>query len=133
MVSFFTWLLFAYCLKFIRIVKKNQKRFIWCDYYYLISVHQCNYKCIIQDIKVFQFESPLYAWNIAYCGIIRIRGGSIFVEFVGTPHPRSYILNEIISTMFIEHLNEKKKWYASMYRINSVNNQIITPFFRSSS
>ena len=30
----------------------------------------------------------------AYYGIIRIRGGSIFVEFVGTPHPRIYILNE---------------------------------------
>ena len=30
-----------------------------------------------------------------YNGPIRIRGGSIFLEFVGTPHPRSYILNEI--------------------------------------
>ena len=42
-----------------------------------------------------------------YCGIIRIRGGSIFVEFVGTPHPRNYIFNEIIR-FFIEHFNEKR-------------------------
>ena len=33
---------------------------------------------------------------MAYCGIIRIRGGSVFVEFVGTPHPRIDILNETI-------------------------------------
>ena len=30
------------------------------------------------------------------CGIIRICGGSIFMEFVGTPHPGIYILNEIV-------------------------------------
>ena len=45
--------------------------------------------------------------SMIYCGIIRIRGGSIFVEFVGTHHPRIYILNEIISKIFIEHFNEK--------------------------
>ena len=28
------------------------------------------------------------------CRIIRIRGGSHFVDFVGIPHPRIYILNE---------------------------------------
>ena len=44
-----------------------------------------------------------------YNGPIRIRGGSIFLEFVGTPHPRVYILNEIISKIFIEHFNEKQK------------------------
>ena len=37
-----------------------------------------------------------------YCGIIRINGGSIFVEFVGTPHLQIYILNKIISKIFIE-------------------------------
>ena len=47
------------------------------------------------------------AASAKYCGIIRIRGGSIFVEFVGTPHPRIYILNELISKIFIEHFNEK--------------------------
>ena len=26
-----------------------------------------------------------------YCGIIGIRGGSVFVEFVGTPHPQEDI------------------------------------------
>ena len=45
--------------------------------------------------------------HLKYCGIIRIRGGSIFVEFVGTYHPRIYILNEIISKIFIEHFHEK--------------------------
>ena len=53
---------------------------------------------ILEKVNVFAME---------YCGIIRIRGGSIFVELVGTPHPRIYILNEIISKMFIEHFNEK--------------------------
>ena len=39
-----------------------------------------------------------------YCGIIRIRGGSVFVEFVGNPHPRIYIVNETIrSKHFIKH------------------------------
>ena len=33
--------------------------------------------------------------KIEYCGIIRIHGGSVFVEIVGTPH-RIYILNETI-------------------------------------
>ena len=42
-----------------------------------------------------------------YYGIIRIRGCSIYVEFVGTPHPRIYIPNEI-SKIFIEHFNEKE-------------------------
>ena len=32
-----------------------------------------------------------------YCGIMRIRVVLIFVEFVRTPHPRIYILNEITS------------------------------------
>ena len=41
---------------------------------------------------------------IDYYGIIRIRGGSVFVEFVGTPHPRIYILSETIrSKKFIKH------------------------------
>ena len=36
--------------------------------------------------------------------IIRIRGGSVFVEFVGTPHPRIYSLNETKrSKNFIKH------------------------------
>ena len=43
-----------------------------------------------------------------YCGIIRIRGGYIFVEFGGTLHPRIYILNETLSEIFIEHFNEKR-------------------------
>lgn len=34
------------------------------------------------------------SWIIKYCGITRIRGGSIFVVFVGSPSPRIYILNE---------------------------------------
>ena len=38
-----------------------------------------------------------------YCGIIRFRGGSVFVKFVGTPHPRIYILNVTISKNFIKH------------------------------
>ena len=74
-----------------------------------------------------------------YCGIIRIHGGSIFVEFVGTPHPRICIFNEIIIKIFIEHFN-KKEWYATLpivyinkqaskYIISSVNNQIIAPIF----
>ena len=46
--------------------------------------------------------------KVRYCGIIRVRGGSIFVEFVGTPHPRIYILNETVSKIFIEHFNEKR-------------------------
>ena len=50
---------------------------------------------------------PWLNFCLRYCGIIRIRGGSIFVEFVGTHHPRIYILNEIISKIFIEHFNEK--------------------------
>ena len=34
---------------------------------------------------------------------------SIFVvEFFGTPHPRIYILNEIISKNLIAHFNEKR-------------------------
>lgn len=32
--------------------------------------------------------------NIIYCGIIKVRGGSIFVVFVGSPPPRIYTLNE---------------------------------------
>ena len=43
-----------------------------------------------------------------YCGIIRIRGGSIFVEYVGSPHPRIYILNKTISKIFIEHFHENR-------------------------
>ena len=30
------------------------------------------------------------------------------MEFFGTPHPRIYILNEIISKNFIAHFNEKR-------------------------
>lgn len=29
-----------------------------------------------------------------YCGIIRVCGGSMFVVFLGRPHPLIYILNE---------------------------------------
>ena len=47
-----------------------------------------------------------WSWQSIYCGIIRICGG-IFLEVVGTPHPRIYILNEIISKNFIEHFSEK--------------------------
>ena len=38
---------------------------------------------------------------------VRIRGDSMFVKFVGTPHPRICILNEIsvISKTVIEHFN----------------------------
>ena len=43
-----------------------------------------------------------------YCGIIRIHGGSIFVAFVGTPHPQIYILNEKISKFCIKYFNEKR-------------------------
>ena len=50
---------------------------------------------------------------IVYCGIIRIRGGSIFEEFVGTPHPLIYILNEIRSKKFIELFKRKKRNEAS--------------------
>ena len=35
----------------------------------------------------------LYEWSANYRGITRTRGGSVFV---GTPHPRIYILNETI-------------------------------------
>ena len=38
-----------------------------------------------------------HCFEIDYFGIIRIRGGSVFVESMGTPHPRIYILNETIS------------------------------------
>ena len=41
-----------------------------------------------------------------YCGIIRIRGGSVFVEFVGTPHPRIYILNETKRSKILLNTNE---------------------------
>ena len=57
--------------------------------------------------------------KLVYCGIIRIRGGSIFVEFVVTPHPRIYILNETIRT-FLLNTNEKKEWYAKV-RINQAS------------
>ena len=52
-----------------------------------------------------------------YCGIIRISGGSIFVEFVGTPHLQIYILNNIISKIFIKiivfikQFNKKKEMF----------------------
>ena len=49
-----------------------------------------------------------YLQTMTYCGIIRIRGGSILVEFVGTPHLRIYIFNEMISEIFNEHLKEKR-------------------------
>ena len=44
------------------------------------------------------------------CGIIRIHDGSIFVDSVGTPHPRIYIFNIIISKIFIEHFDEKRNY-----------------------
>ena len=46
-------------------------------------------------------------WGKEYLGIIRICCGSIFMKFVGTPHPAIYTLYEIISIIFIEHINEK--------------------------
>ena len=57
-----------------------------------------------------------------YCGIIRIRGGSIFVEIVGTPHPRIYILNETISKIVIEHFNEKGMVCNTPFTINKQSN-----------
>ena len=47
-------------------------------------------------------------WGKEYCGIIWVRCGSIFVKFVGTPHPAFYTLYEMISNIFIEHINEKR-------------------------
>ena len=56
-----------------------------------------------------------YLQTMTYCGIIRIRGGSILVEFKwnsvkfsGTSHLRIYILNEMVSEIFNEHLKEKR-------------------------
>ena len=40
---------------------------------------------------------------------MRIHGGSIFVEFVETPHPRIYIINVIVSKTVIEHFDKKKR------------------------
>ena len=59
---------------------------------------------------------------VIYCGIIRIRGGSIFVEFVGTTHPRIYILHEIISKNFIENFNEKRNGMQDslLYKLTSM-------------
>lgn len=34
---------------------------------------------------------------MTYCGIIRYRGDSIFMEYVDTSHPRINILHELIS------------------------------------
>lgn len=56
-------------------------------------------------------------------------------EFAGTPHP-IYILNEIISKILTEHFDENEMLcntffcvnkQESVYRINSVNNQIKAP------
>lgn len=36
----------------------------------------------------------------AYCEIIRFRGGSIFMKFVGTSQPRINILHELINQSY---------------------------------
>ena len=93
--------------------------------YFYIDLHQLDNKAYMNT-------------DGRYSGIIRIRGGSILVEFVGTPHSRNYILKEIIRKKFIEHFNETRRnmghplmynKQASMLRIKSVNNQIIAPLF----
>ena len=69
---------------------------------------------------------------------MRIHGGSIFVEFVETPHPRIYIINVIVSKTVIEHFDKKrKKWFARfpnnqayMYRINSANIRQLPTFLK---
>ena len=45
---------------------------------------------------------------LTYYGIILIRGGSNFVKFMGTPHPRIYILNETIREFFLLNTLMKK-------------------------
>jgi hypothetical protein len=58
---------------------------LWlCIYFTLIvKATECNTYGILS----------VYIRKCLYCGI-RIRGGSILVEFVNTPYPRIYILNE---------------------------------------
>ena len=87
-------------------------------------------------ILIYREKERKYS-KITYCWIIRIRKGLIFVEFVGTRHPR--IFNEVIYKILIEQFNEKKKLYitlryginkqASVCRVNNDNNQIIAPLF----
>lgn len=37
---------------------------------------------------------------LKYCGKNNFRGGSIFVEFVGTSHPRVNILHELLNKSY---------------------------------
>lgn len=37
---------------------------------------------------------------VAYCGMIRFCGGSIFEEFMGISHPRFHIFHELIDLGF---------------------------------
>lgn len=49
-----------------------------------------------------------------YCGIVRSRGGSIFVKFLGTSHPQINILHELINKDYklshIFFLQFKSNW-----------------------
>lgn len=57
--------------------------------------------------------------SMIYCGIIKIRFGSIFVVFVGYPRPRIYILDK----KFFERIENRRIHEIHMYvgKINNAN------------
>ena len=70
----------------------------------------CFYDLGLSRTPISRMRGATHAFVLDYYRIIRIRGGLVFVEFVGATHPRIYILSKTIrSKKKILNNNEKSK------------------------
>lgn len=60
---------------------------------YLCWTYHGTYTCVCLWCREFIMEITISIIRSTSCGIIRIHGGSIFVEFVGSPPSQIYILH----------------------------------------
>lgn len=60
-----------------------------------VSIYKQTASFLLSYYSVFVLLKTIFRYTakIKYCGIIKISGGSIFVEFVGTSHPQINILH----------------------------------------
>lgn len=55
----------------------------------------------IEFFMLYHFHYANIMMVIAHCGIFIVRGGPMFLDFVGHPNPRIYILTNVFPHTFV--------------------------------